>query len=133
MRKEDSVFIYRRVAALFATGLAMTFAIPVMAQRLDTPSTTPAAGSNRPVDRQGDGSQQAMDLATTARVRAALQIDSELKTQTISVETVNGTVRLTGQVTSTAHFGRVKDVVSPVEGVKVVDNQLVVRELVKPS
>ena len=122
-----------RAAVLIATSIAMIVAIPVMAQKLDTPSTTPAAGSNRPVDRQGDGSQQAMDLATTARVRAALQIDSELKTQTISVETVNGTVRLTGQVTSTAHFGRVKDVVSPVEGVKVVDNQLVVRELVKPS
>ena len=122
-----------RAAVLIATSMAMTVAIPAMAQKLDTPSTTPAAGSNRPVDVQGDGKQQAVDLATTARVRAALQIDSELKTQTISVETVNGTVRLTGQVTSTAHFGRVKDVVSPVEGVKVVDNQLVVRELVKPS
>ena len=111
-----------RAAVLIATSMAMTVAIPAMAQKLDTPSTTPAAGSNRPVDVQGDGKQQAVDLATTARVRAALQIDSELKTQTISVETVNGTVRLTGQVTSTAHFARVKDVVSPV-----------VREPVKPS
>ena len=122
-----------RAAVLIATSMAMIVAIPAMAQKLDTPSTTPAAGSNRPVDAQGDGRQQAADLATTARVRAALQIDSELKTQTISVETVDGTVRLTGQVTSTAHLGRVKDVVSPVAGVKVVDNQLVVRELVKPS
>lgn len=122
-----------RAAVLIATSMAMIVAIPAMAQKLDTPSTTPAAGSNRPVDVQGDGRQQAVDLATTARVRAALQIDSELKTQTISVETVDGTVRLTGQVTSTAHFARVKDVVRPVEGVKVVDNQLVVRELVKPS
>ena len=124
---------HTRAAVLIAISMAMTVAVPAMAQKLDTPSTTPAAGSNRPVDVQGDGRQQAVDLATTARVRAALQIDSELKTQTISVETVDGTVRLTGQVTSTAHFGRVKDVVSRVEGVKVVDNQLVVRELVKPS
>ena len=124
---------HTRAAVLIATSMAMIVAVPAMAQKLDTPSTTPAAGSNRPVDVQGDGRQQAVDLATTARVRAALQIDSELKTQTISVETVDGTVRLTGQVTSTAHFGRVKDVVSPVEGVKAVDNQLVVRELVKPS
>ena len=122
-----------RAAVLIAISVAMIVAVPGMAQKLDTPSTTPAAGSNRPVDVQGDGRQQAVDLATTARVRAALQIDSELKTQTISVETVDGTVRLTGQVTSTAHLGRVKDVVSPVAGVKVVDNQLVVRELVKPS
>ena len=124
---------HTRAAVLIATSMAMIVAVPAMAQKLDTPSTTPAAGSNRPVDVQGDGRQQAVDLATTARVRAALQIDSELKTQTISVETVDGTVRLTGQVTSTAYFARVKDVVSPVEGVKVVDNQLVVRELVKPS
>ena len=122
-----------RAAVLIATSIAMIVAMPAVAQKLDKPSATPAAGSNRPVDAQGDGSQRAVDLATTARVRAALQIDSELKTQTISVETVDGTVRLTGQVTSTAHFGRIKDVVSPVEGVKVVDNQLVVRELVKPS
>ena len=120
-------------AVLVATSMATIVAVPAMAQKLDTPSTTPAAGSNRPVDAQGDARQQAVDLATTARVRAALQIDSELKTQTISVDTVDGTVRLTGQVTSTAHFARVKDVVWPVEGVKVVDNQLVVRELVKPS
>ena len=122
-----------RFALLIAASLAISVAVPVLAQKLDTPSTTPASGSNRPVDIQGDGKQQALDIATNTRVKAALQLDQDLKTQTIFVDTVNGTVRLTGQVTSTANFARVKDVVAPVEGVRAVDNQLVVRELVKPS
>ena len=122
-----------RFALLIAASLTLSVAAPVLAQKLDTPSTTPASGSNRPVDIQGDGSQQALDIATNTRVKAALQLDQDLKTQTILVDTVNGTARLTGQVTSTANFARVKDVVAPVEGVKAVDNQLVVRELVKPS
>ena len=122
-----------RFALLIAASLAISVAVPVLAQKLDTPSTTPASGSNRPVDIQGDGKQQALDIATNTRVKSALQLDQDLKTQTIFVDTVNGTVRLTGQVTSTANFARVKDVVAPVEGVRAVDNQLVVRELVKPS
>lgn len=120
-------------AIVLATALAIVGVLPASAQKLDTPSTTPASGTNRPVDVQGDGKQQSLDLATTARVKAAVLLDSELKTQTILVETVNGTVRLTGQVTSATNFDRVKDVVYPLEGVKSVDNQLVVRELVQPS
>lgn len=122
-----------RIAAIVATTLAIASAIPVTAQKLDTPSSTPAYGSNRPLDVQGDGRQHALDEAITTRVKAALQLDSELKTQTIFAETVNGTVRLTGQVNSANSFDRAKDVVSRLEGVKAVDNQMVIRELVKPS
>jgi osmotically-inducible protein OsmY len=116
-----------RIAALVA-ALGFAMALPLSAQTLDTPSTTPAKGANRPVDQQGDGSQRVLDRATTTRVRAALQLDAELKTQTITVETLDGVVRLTGQVASAASSARVKDVVWPLEGVKSVDNQLVVRE-----
>lgn len=122
-----------RIAALVATTLAFAAILPVSAQKIDTPSTTPTRGSSRPADVQGDGQQQTLDLATTARVKAALQLDSELKTQTIFVETLDGNVRVTGQVVSAANFDRVKDVVWRLEGVKSVDNQLVVRELVRPQ
>ena len=122
-----------RIAALVATTLALAAILPVSAQKIDTPSTTPTRGSSRPADVQGDGQQQTLDLATTARVKAALQLDSELKTQTIFVETLDGNVRVTGQVVSAANFDRVKDVVWRLEGVKSVDNQLVVRELVRPQ
>ena len=118
-----------RIALLLATALGIAAALPLAAQVLDSPSTTPAHGANRPADVQGDGRQQAQDLATTKGVKATLQLDSELKTQTILVETINGIVRLTGQVTTASNFGRAKDVVGHVDGVKGVDNQLVVREV----
>ncbi|MEO8102126.1 MAG: BON domain-containing protein [Betaproteobacteria bacterium] len=116
-------------ALLVAAALAFAAACPTFAQALDSPSTTPAQGVNVPVDVQGDGRQQALDQATTKSVKAILQLDSELKTQTILVETINGIVRLTGQANSAALFSRAKDVVAHVEGVKSVDNQLVVREV----
>ena len=122
-----------RTAIALAAALVLAGVLPALAQKLDTPSATPASGTNRPVDVQGDGRQQALDLATTARVKAVVLLDSELKTQTILIDTVNGTVRLTGQVTSTANFDRVKALVSPLEGVKNIENLLIVRELVKPS
>jgi hyperosmotically inducible periplasmic protein len=118
-----------RIVALLATTLGFAAALPVSAQKLDAPSITPAQGSNRPADAQGDSRQQVLDLATTTRVRATLQIDSELKTQTIFVETLDGNVRLTGQVNSAVTFDRARDVLRQVEGVKTVDNQLVIRQI----
>ena len=78
---------------------------------------------------QADGKQQGLDQATTASVKTALMMDSELKTQTILVDTINGTVRLMGQVSSAANFGRASEVVGRVPGVKSVDNQLVVKDV----
>ncbi len=120
-----------RIAAAMAATLGLCAALPLnlFAQPLDSPSTTPAQGANRPVDIQGDGRQQAADLATTTLIRAALLQDLNLKTETILVETINGRVRLTGQVTSSANFDRAKDVVSKVEGVKDVENLLVLRQI----
>jgi osmotically-inducible protein OsmY len=84
------------------------------------------------LDVQGDGRQQQLDLATTARIKAVLLADADLKSERIAVETFNGAVRLTGQVSSTTNLARAKDVVWPVDGVKTVENMLVVREVVKP-
>ena len=123
---------YNRIELLVAIVLGFATVLPASAQALDSPSTTPAQGANRPADAQGDGRQQALDLATTASVRSTLQLDSELKTQTILVETIGGNVRLTGTVTSAANFDRAKDIVKKVDGVKNVENLLVVKELVKP-
>ena len=123
---------YNRIELLVAAVLGFAVLLPASAQALDSPSTTPAQGANRPADVQGDGRHQALDLATTASVRSTLQQDSDLKTQTILVETIGGSVRLTGTVTSASNFDRAKDIVKKVEGVKNVENLLVVKELVKP-
>jgi hypothetical protein len=122
---------HNRIALLVAVVLGFAAALPAPAQALDSPSTLLAQGANQPAEVEGGGHQQAVDLATTASVRSTLQQDSELKTQTILVETINGTVRLTGAVTSAANFDRAKDVVKKVDGVRNVENLLVVKELVK--
>jgi len=120
-----------QIAALVAAALGLCATLPMAAsaQALDSPSTTPAQGGNRPVDIQGDGRQQAADLATTMLVRAALVLDPDLKTETILVETINGNVRLTGQVTTSPNLDRAKTVISKVEGVKSVENLLVLRQI----
>ena len=123
---------HNRTELLVAAVLGFAVLLPASAQALDSPSTTPAQGANRPADVIGDGREQARDLATTASVRSTLQQDSELKTQTILVETIGGNVRLTGTVTSASNFDRAKDIVKKVDGVKNVENLLVVKELVKP-
>ena len=124
--------MHNRIEKLLAGLLGFAAILSVSAQALDNPSTTPAQGADVPIDVQGDGRQQALDLATTASVKSTLQRDSELKTQTILVETINGRVRLTGAVTSPSNFDRAKDIVGKVDGVKNVENLLVVKELVKP-
>jgi osmotically-inducible protein OsmY len=121
-----------RNALLMAIAMGCVVALPAQAQKADSPSAQPAQGTNSPVEAQGDGRQQTIDQATTTRVKSALQLDSELKTQTILVDTVNGSVRLTGQVSSAANFERAKDLVVKLEGVKGVENLLVVKA-VKPE
>jgi hyperosmotically inducible protein len=112
-----------RIAVLLATLLGGVATLPAFVQ---------AQAVNPPSSSQSDGRQQATDQAITVRVKAALQLDSELKTQTILVDTVNGSVRLTGQATSAAIFDRAREVVARVDGVTAVDNQLVVKALTSP-
>ena len=47
----------------------------------------------------------------------------------VLIDTINESVRLTGQVSSGTHFDRAKDLVTRVEGVKSVDNLLVVKAI----
>ena len=61
--------MHNRIELFLATLLGFAAIISVSAQALDSPSTTPAQGANLPIDAQGDGRQQALDLATTASVK----------------------------------------------------------------
>jgi len=106
---------------LFAPMLVLALALPtinVFAQGIS---------SNIVIAQATAGRQAAIDQEINMRVKAALELDSELKTQTILVDVVNGSVRLTGQVTSAANLDRVKDVVGRVPGVAAIDNQLMVK------
>jgi Predicted periplasmic or secreted lipoprotein len=100
-----------RIAAIVA-GLAAV--LPGVAACSSTP-TTESTGEY--VD----------SAAITAKVKAAILKDPQLKVMQISVETFKDTVQLSGFVDSAATARHAAAVVRNVEGVKAVKNDLVVK------
>lgn len=70
--------------------------------------------------------QVTTDMAITAKVNAALAVDDQLKATQINVDTREGQVTLTGQAPDANSRERATTLVAAVEGVKQVNNQLVV-------
>ncbi|TFZ05296.1 BON domain-containing protein [Ramlibacter henchirensis] len=70
---------------------------------------------------------QAVDDATIGtKLKAALAADPELSALKINVDTTQGNVRLRGEVKNMQLWRKAGDVARKVEGVKSVDNQLVI-------
>lgn len=70
---------------------------------------------------------QAVDDATIGtRLKAALAADPDLSALKINVDTTQGAVRLRGEVKSVALRRKAEDMARKIEGVKSVDNQLIV-------
>lgn len=67
------------------------------------------------------------DSAITAEVKAKLVEDKTTSAASISVETLNGTVQLSGFAKSAAERSRAVEIARSVKGVKMVQNNLVVR------
>jgi hyperosmotically inducible protein len=65
-------------------------------------------------------------MAITAKVNAALAVDDKLKATQINVDTRDGQVTLTGQAPDANSRERATTLASAVDGVKQVNNQLVV-------
>ena len=74
----------------------------------------------------GATAQVTTDMAITAKVNAALAVDDQLKATQINVDTREGQVTLTGQAPDTQSRERATTLASAVDGVKQVNNQLVV-------
>ena len=71
---------------------------------------------------------QAMDdTAITAKVKAAMARDKDVSVTSVSVETVKGEVRLSGFVNTSSEKQRAEQLALQVEGVRSVQNGLVVR------
>lgn len=64
------------------------------------------------------------DAVLTTRVKAALIEDDNLSDSNINVETVNGTVMLTGTVKQEADIDTAENLASNVEGVKDVETDI---------
>jgi osmotically-inducible protein OsmY len=67
------------------------------------------------------------DNGTTARVVAAIRDQPALNSSGIVVETVNGTVRLNGSVTSQADATKAIQVARSVGGVRAVENNMQIK------
>jgi osmotically-inducible protein OsmY len=68
------------------------------------------------------------DTVITAKVKAAFLNEPEVKSADISVDTVTGTVTLTGSVSSEAQSQRAISIARAIEGVKNVENKLTVKQ-----
>lgn len=67
------------------------------------------------------------DTAISARVKAALAGDPDVKGRDVQVETYRGTVQLSGFVDSAENVRRAVDVARRVDGVREVKNALIVK------
>jgi hyperosmotically inducible periplasmic protein len=79
------------------------------------------------MDKAAAESSQAMtDAGITTRINAALAADSRLKATKIDVDTKNGAVTLIGSAPDADSLQRATVLAQAVDGVKQVDNRLVV-------
>jgi hyperosmotically inducible periplasmic protein len=83
-----------------------------------------ADSAGRAADRAGDALG---DAALTAKVKAALLADPDVKGLAIDVDTSNGAVTLSGALDQRALTQRAESIAKGVEGVKSVNNQLRVK------
>jgi len=119
------------LSALAGQAAAQTHSKPLTSPRAPAAQSTPARGpaaqpAPAPTLPAESTRQAALDAAITARVKAALMADADLKLQTIHVDTVNATVILSGIVDSSFKSEAARTLVIRVDGVKSVDNRLAV-------
>jgi osmotically-inducible protein OsmY len=68
------------------------------------------------------------DKTLNAKVRSALNDSAEYKFQDVKVETLRGTVQLSGFVTTTAQKQRAEQIARGVRGVQSVENRISVQK-----
>lgn len=93
-------------AALLASGCAM----------MDNNPNTPQRTAGQAVD----------DVTIGTKLKAALAADPELSALKINVDTTQGAVKLKGEVKTIALRRKAEELARGIEGVKSVDNQLMI-------
>jgi hyperosmotically inducible protein len=116
--------------------LGMVMAIPAFAQNESAHDAMHSAGAN--MKQAGSdtaaaaedvytGTKRAVkDTTITAKIKTALHDDSALKGSDIHVSTKTGVVTLQGQVSSREAAARAEDLAAHTNGVRRVNNQLMV-------
>lgn len=84
------------------------------------------AGPLGGLETQRSVGQAVDDVTIGTKLKAALAADPELSALKINVDTTQGAVRLKGEVKSVALRRKAEDLARNINGVKSVDNQLIV-------
>ncbi|WP_456434345.1 BON domain-containing protein [Thermosulfuriphilus sp.] len=112
------------------TGLKIYIFLPLLGILLLLNSCGPvivgtgAAGAYKVATDERSLGRQVDDATITARIKAALAQDPQTKARKIDVDTVDGTVTLTGLVSSQAEAKRAIEIARSTPGVRGVRNNL---------
>jgi len=102
------------------SALLLSFVLPLFAA-----GCASMTGANPDGSKKSAG--QVIDDATiTSKVKAALLADPEISGLKINVDTAGGVVKLKGEIKTMALRRKAESIARGVEGVKSVDNQLVI-------
>jgi hyperosmotically inducible protein len=115
MRKSKLITLWVFAIAIFASPLAYAQYSDSSNRAQRSQSTTAQVG------------QYIDDAAITAKVKAALISDSQIKATNISVETNQGAVKLTGMVDTNNQKSEAEKDANRIDGVKSIDDLLTVR------
>ncbi len=100
-------------------------------QTADEASKKIAAAADKVGEKLGEHGEKASvaidDAGITTKVKAAIFAEPGLKTLQINVDTINGTVTLSGSVDSLPSSDRARALAGAVAGVKEVKNQMVIK------
>ncbi|RZK10854.1 MAG: BON domain-containing protein [Flavobacterium sp.] len=94
--------------------LCLMFAATVVIVMMGCASTDKKEGTGEYID----------DTVITAKVKAALIDDPDLKATEINVETFKGIVQLSGFVSSASHISKATTLAKDIKGVKSVKNDI---------
>ncbi len=110
------LFMNKRIIAAIAAAIALSFSAGAIA----------AEGTTRTAAKESPG-EYVDDAVITTKVKAAVLKEPSLKSAEINVETLKGTVQLSGFVRSRADIDRAVKVAKGVKGVKSVKNDMIVK------
>lgn len=102
------------------SALILSFLLPLFVAGCAGMTGTNPDGSKKTAGQVVD------DATITSKVKAALLKDPDISGLKINVDTAGGVVKLKGEIKSMALRKKAESIARDVEGVKSVDNQLVI-------
>jgi hyperosmotically inducible protein len=99
----------------------------LIAADIGVASLAPAYAADTMAHTKAEAAQYIDDAAITARIKAKFAEDKTVGAVNIGVETKDGIVQLSGFSTRVAEKARAEEIAHAVEGVKRVENDIIIR------